>query len=60
MAKKKKSLNPMDDDMEGTLFVGFLLLGLGTGFLVGNLPAYLFFGMGIGFIAMFIASLRKK
>ena len=33
------------------MFVGFMFLGLGIGFLVGNVPAGILIGMGIGFIA---------
>ena len=41
--------------VSGLLFVGFLIIGLAVGFFIGNIPAGLFGGMGIGFIAMAIA-----
>jgi predicted lipid-binding transport protein (Tim44 family) len=39
----------------GVIFVGCLLLGLAVGFLIGNIVAGLFGGLGVGLIAMGIA-----
>ena len=39
----------------GLVFVGCLLLGLAAGLFFGNVVVGLFGGLGIGFIAMFIA-----
>ena len=33
------------------MFVGCMFLGIGIGFLIGELPAGAMIGMGIGFIA---------
>ena len=33
------------------MFLGFMFLGIGLGFLAGNVPAGTLIGMGIGFIA---------
>lgn len=38
----------------GIAFVGFIIAGIGLGFLVGNIVAYTLFGIGAGFIAMAI------
>ena len=38
----------------GLVFVGCLMLGFAVGFMTGQLPAGLFGGMGVGFIAMAI------
>ena len=32
------------------MFLGFMFLGIGIGFLVGNVPAGTLIGMGVGFI----------
>ncbi|KAA3655837.1 MAG: hypothetical protein DWQ04_32855 [Chloroflexi bacterium] len=39
----------------GLVFVGCLLFGLAVGLFIGNVVIGLFGGLGIGFIAMFIA-----
>lgn len=39
------------DSLAGTLFAGFLFLGMGAGFFTGYFLPGLFWGMGIGFIA---------
>lgn len=38
----------------GLIFVGFLILGLAIGFIVGNVMGGFFVGLGLGFIAMAI------
>ena len=38
--------------MSGLVFVGCFLLGLAAGFVTGQLPAGVFGGLGVGFIAM--------
>lgn len=38
--------------ISGLVFVGCLMLGFATGFLLGNIPVGLFAGLGVGFIAM--------
>ena len=37
---------------------GFVLLGMGLGFLFGNLPAGLFSGIGIGFLSVLTLGLK--
>ena len=51
------SENPKPDrtGVSGLVFVGFLILGLAIGFLIGNVVAGLLGGLGVGFIAMAIA-----
>jgi hypothetical protein len=46
---------PDRSGVSGLIFVGFLILGLAVGFLIGNIPAGLLGGLGVGFIAMAIA-----
>ena len=41
--------------ISGLVFVGCLILGLGVGFLIGNVAAGFFVGLGVGFIAMAVA-----
>ncbi len=41
----------------GVAVPGGLLLGMGVGFLIGNVPAGLFIGLGGGFLVMLIAML---
>ena len=53
MAKKDKSV-------AGLLIPGGLLIGMGIGFLVDQLVAWMFIGLGVGFVAAFIAFLLEK
>ncbi len=46
------------DESSGLLFVAFMFLGMGVGYLLGDTAAGLFIGMGIGFMAM--AYVRAK
>ena len=41
-------------DITGVAIPGGVLIGLGIGFLIGNITAGLFLGLGGGFLAMFI------
>ena len=41
----------------GVAIPGGLLLGMGIGFLIGNVPAGMFMGLGGGFIIMLIVML---
>jgi hypothetical protein len=41
--------------ISGLVFVGCLMIGLAIGFLIGNIPAGVLGGLGVGFIAMAIA-----
>ena len=45
--KKRKGVS-------GLVFVGCLMLGFAIGFMTGQIPAGLFGGLGVGFIAMAI------
>ena len=53
MASEKQG--PKRTGVSGLVFVGCLMLGFGVGFLIGNIPAGLFIGLGGGFIGMSIA-----
>lgn len=53
MAKKvKKAVD------SGVLVPGGLLIGIGLGFILGNIPAWTLIGLGVGFVGMWI--FRKK
>lgn len=56
-ASKKKSKK---DDSAGVFIPAGVCLGLGLGFLLGNLVAWFFIGLGVGFVAMAIAANVKK
>ena len=47
-------------DLSGLIFVGFLMLGLGVGMLLGQTAAGVLIELCVGFIAMFIARNRRK
>lgn len=49
-----------EKDAAGLFIPGGLLLGMGIGFLVGNIAAGMFVGLGLGFIAFAIVSTSKK
>ncbi len=50
MAKKEEK----GYESGGIAFVGFILVGIGIGFLVENIVPFTLFGVGAGFIAMAI------
>lgn len=52
--KKKK------DDYSGIAVPAFLLMGIGYGFLVGNLVAWTLLGLGFGFLVMLIIQAMRK
>ncbi len=58
MAKKKD--NDYDKKLSGVLIPGCLLVGIGVGFITGQIPAGTLIGLGVGFIAMYIVSVKKK
>lgn len=47
-------------DFIGFLFLAFMFLGMGIGFLFDNIPSGLFVGMGLGFLAMAAADALIK
>ncbi|MDW8035326.1 MAG: hypothetical protein RMI85_02585 [Candidatus Korarchaeum sp.] len=47
-------------EFEGFLFVTFMFLGMGIGFLFDNIAPGLFIGMGLGFLAMALAEILIK
>lgn len=48
------------DKGEGAIVVGGLLLGIGLGFVYGNVPAGTLIGLGAGFILFAIVKLMRK
>lgn len=49
---KKTLNNPKKDDKSGYVVAAGLFIGLGIGFLTGNLVGWTCLGLGIGFIAV--------
>ena len=49
---------PKKKGISGVVFVGCLMIGFAIGFLTGNIPAGIFGGLGVGFIAMAIVRYR--
>ena len=49
---------PKKTGASGLVFVGCLMIGFAIGFITGNVPAGLFGGLGVGFIAMAIVRLK--
>lgn len=58
MAKKKSVNKKKHDDRSGLAIPAFLMIGIGVGFIAGNIPAYTLIGLGCGFLVMFLS--RKK
>ena len=56
MAKKKVK----DDDRSGLFIPAGLFIGFGLGFAFGNLPAWMFGGLGVGFLLFALAKFKKK
>ena len=56
MASEKQE--PKKNGISGLVFVGCLMIGFAIGFLTGNIPAGLFGGLGVGFLAMAIVRLK--
>jgi hypothetical protein len=57
MAKKEKDKK---DDVTGLFIPGGLLVGIGLGFVYGNVPAGTLIGLGAGFIVMAIIKIMSK
>ncbi|MAG44699.1 hypothetical protein CL633_02315 [bacterium] len=58
---KNKKHNCRCHSKPGSLFIpAGVLLGLGIGFLTGNIPAGLFIGIGAGFALFGVSILVKK
>jgi hypothetical protein len=63
MAKKTASKSKKmfkKDDPSGIFVPTGVFIGLGAGFITGNIPAGLFLGLGAGFLAMAIVANTKK
>jgi high-affinity Fe2+/Pb2+ permease len=54
MAKKNK------DKPEGLFIPAGVIIGLGVGFLTGNIVAWLLIGLGIGFFLFALLSIAKR
>jgi hypothetical protein len=53
--EETKKEEKKDDDMSGLFIPAGIFIGMGLGFLYGQLPAGLFIGMGFGFLGMAIS-----
>ena len=62
MAKKdkKKVDKKKKEDISGLFVPAGLLIGMGIGFMLENLVAWLFIGLGSGFLCMAISKLLMK
>ncbi len=62
MAKKKpsKKEKKQDKSVAGLFIPAGIFIGMGIGFITGNVPAGLFLGMGAGFILFAIVSFFEK
>ena len=49
-----------DEDIVWLALPGCILLGMGIGFWIGNLPAGMFSGIGIGFLTTMTLGLKYK
>ncbi len=49
-----------EEGSSGLVFVAFMFIGMGIGYLLGNTAAGLFVGMGTGFLAMAYLKPREK
>ena len=59
MAKKSKKSKSKKQDTDFLIPAG-ILIGMGVGFLTGNLVAWMFIGLGCGFLATFLANRMGK
>lgn len=50
MAKKEKK----KEDISGLAIPAGILIGIGIGFLMGNIPAWTMIGLGSGFLGMIL------
>lgn len=57
---KKQSKQMKREDSSGLFIPGGLFIGMGIGFLIGELVAGLFIGLGAGFLLMAISRLTRK
>ena len=47
-------------DLSGLFIPAGLFIGMGLGFILGNLVGWLFIGLGVGFLGMMTAYYMKK
>ncbi|MBT4824124.1 hypothetical protein HN695_04935 [Candidatus Woesearchaeota archaeon] len=63
MAKRNKSKIVGKDKkkkIDSGLFIpGCLLIGIGIGFIMGQIPAFTLIGLGVGFLLMFFFGRRR-
>ena len=57
---KKQNKRQKDKDPSGIFVPAGLLIGIGVGFIIGQIPAGTLIGLGIGFLLMAIAQYRTK
>ena len=54
----KATPKPVGKNTTGLLIPGGLLIGIGIGFLMDNIPAWTLIGLGAGFVAMFVCQTK--
>lgn len=54
LTSDKKTAKKEGGDRSGFLVPAGIFIGMGLGFLLGNLVAYLFIGLGVGFALLFL------
>ncbi|MBU0758508.1 MAG: hypothetical protein KKF44_10660 [Nanoarchaeota archaeon] len=59
MAETKKD-SKKKDDTSGLFIPAGIFIGMGVGFIIGQLVGGLFLGMGLGFLAMAVSKNSKK
>jgi divalent metal cation (Fe/Co/Zn/Cd) transporter len=47
------------DERSGLAIPAFLLIGIGVGFLLGNVVALTLIGLGVGFLVMFLVGKKR-
>ena len=57
---KKKTKKKKKDEVEALAIPAGLFIGMGIGFMTGNLVPWMFIGLGAGFVGMILLMLKKK
>ncbi len=60
MAREKKEGKEKRKSFGGLFIPAGILIGMGLGFLFGNLTAYMFIGLGAGFLIWAIYEIMRK
>ncbi|MFH1358257.1 MAG: hypothetical protein ABIH37_00040 [archaeon] len=58
--KKNKTKKKKRENVGDWVIPGFLLIGIGIGFLTGQIAAFTLIGLGAGFLVVLLAMLKKR